>query len=119
MPPVPDPPAAKPLPLNDLLGTWTNTVDTSKIEIRLDEDRSHILLIGKGGRQWKGQYLASLHKLLLFRTPAPEEMNPAVPEWARKSPMVAGRLRWQIELQPFSLLCNVETNTRFKCWKVH
>lgn len=83
-------------PERDLIGTWINTVDRSRIEIQAPE-KGKLRVLGKNGREWKAVYVDGT--LRLTRTPTAEEINPAVPEWARKDARVAGHLVWRAELK--------------------
>ena len=89
-------PQGRHLRLRDLLGTWKDK-DGSTVVIR-KTDGAHLLLIGKGERQWEGDYRDGV--LRFTRKPEPDEIHPSVPDWAPKDRSVAGTLMWRIELKP-------------------
>ncbi|MBS1716811.1 MAG: hypothetical protein JSS72_03665 [Armatimonadetes bacterium] len=83
---------AKPIPLSHILGSWE---DVEGKVIRISKvDAKTIAVKGELGLEWRGTY--ENNKLRVTLKPPYTEMNPAIPEWARKQ--ADGALVWKLNL---------------------
>lgn len=94
--------------LGDVIGMWreVGALPLVLVIVQQEPDFEPTLVEGHTDRRvWKGSYteLDPDHpargqnaRVVLNYTPRAEEMNPEIPEWARKA--VEGQLRWRLEL---------------------
>jgi len=98
-----DPSATDPGPVaQDYLGKWQSEDGKIKFTIEpayANQQGTENLLKLKGHYEWNGQFNPGDNpkpsRLNFQRTPKFNEMNPDVPEWARK--MADGKLKWDFE----------------------
>lgn len=98
----PDPTAMR---VEDVVGYW-ETSEGPNLAFALVAERggdgklTNRLVAHTRKRQWRGEFaLATSGSVVkLTYSPRPEEMNPEIPEWARRA--AEGRLVWRIELTP-------------------
>jgi len=102
-----DSPPAQEWMVEDLVGLWARASEpgfTLAIVPQLPDEPAMINRIEAHSdrRIWVGTfYNASREgpaRGVLTYTPKPEEMNPAIPDWARR--MVSGKLVWRLEITP-------------------
>jgi hypothetical protein len=85
----------QPLPAEEIPGSWVDVDAGSIVVIEKAGGSSGTDFVLKARHEWSGSLAAG--KLTFKRTPKPEEMSEAAPEWARKQ--VAGKLEWSLELE--------------------
>ncbi|WP_136657209.1 hypothetical protein [Nitratireductor sp. XY-223] len=99
----------EPISLEKTIGTWRIEETDSNFVIVQEEPGSEIhgyrLEAHTGSRIWKGTYTPFKEadarrmqdaRVVLKYSPGADEMNPDIPDWARKK--VEGALEWEIEL---------------------
>ncbi len=98
--PVPHPEAAGTLP--DYLGIWRPDPDPDRVMAIVQrapgDPRSLDLELHSGERVWSGRFLPGTGagmRMTFSYAPRAEEMNPAIPRWAREE--VQGELVWRLE----------------------
>lgn len=93
--------------VEDLIGLWTRSGEpgfTMAIVPQLPDEPAMINRIEAHSdrRIWLGTFQSESRegpaRAVLTYTPKPEEMNPAMPDWARR--VVSGKLVWRLELVP-------------------
>lgn len=91
-------------PVEEILGLWRDENDEPLAIVQQDPGNAaypHRLEAHSVQRKWTGHYHSEGSgepMVTLSYKPTAEEINPEVPEWARKK--TAGQLEWKLEIEP-------------------